>query len=109
VRQQGFKRTQKADILKSLFGQDKQDLERKRNNLWTPKGIFAEVVFFGIVVAQFLASIYLSRQFDALRTGACSTAALMLFMIWRYVRKANRRADILLEAELDKLAVQPAP
>jgi hypothetical protein len=66
-RQQGFKRAQKSDILKSLFAHDKQNLERKRNNLWTPKGIFAEVVFFAVVVVQFVASIYLSRQFDALR------------------------------------------
>jgi hypothetical protein len=107
-RQQGFKRAQKSDILHSLFAHDKQDLERKRGNLWTPKGILAEVVFFAVVVVQFVASIYLSRQFDALRAAACSTAALMLFIIWRYVRKANRRADILLAAELEKLAVQHA-
>ena len=40
---------------------------------------------------------------DRFRLGANITASLMLAIVWRYIRKFNRSARRLLQAEIDDL------
>ena len=68
-----------------------------------PEGI-GEDLFFAVVVVQFVVAILASPVVDWVRVGTNFSASLMLVMVWRYIRKANRTSAQLIQAEIDRLA-----
>ena len=78
-------------------------IKRKRAILYTFSGVLGEAVVFGALVGNILLQVYSGPKFDSLRFGANAIGSLMLFAVWRYISRANRRADALLEAQLEML------
>ena len=75
-----------------------------------PKGLKSQVEghcrrgpFFAVLVFQLAAGIVSHSDVDRFRLGANITASLMLAIVWRYIRKFNRSARRLLQAEIDDL------
>ncbi|HYR85848.1 MAG TPA: hypothetical protein VE422_17290 [Terriglobia bacterium] len=96
-------------VPKSIFqDHEREELMRKRSLLWMPRGILAEVLFLAVMVVQFAAGIVSHPDFDRFRLGTNIVASLMLAVVWRYVRKANRSAWRLIQAEIDRLDAKAA-
>ena len=62
-----------------------------------------EAVVFAALIGNLLAQVFLRPHFDSQQFGANVVATIMLFAVWRYIRRTNRRADALLEAQLQTL------
>ena len=87
------------DPLKRL----RHDIKRKRVVLYTFRGGLGEAVVFGSLIGNLLTQVFLRPHFDSQQFGANVVATIMLFAVWRYIRRTNRRADALLEAQLATL------
>lgn len=103
-RQQGLWRPRKNEPASILGNHEKEELIRKRDLLWVPAGIAAEVLFFSVIVAEFFVTVVFSSAVDWVLVGTTFTASLMLFVVWMHIRKANRESAVLLQAEIDHLA-----
>jgi hypothetical protein len=79
------------------------DIKRKRVILYTFRGGLGEAVIFGALGANLLVQAFLKPNFDSMRFGVNVAGAFMLVAVWRYIRRANRRADTLLEKRLKAL------
>jgi hypothetical protein len=82
---------------------ERDGLVRKLNWMWLPKSILSELLFFTVVAAQWIGGIVTHPAGDRLRVSANGAALFMLFVVWRLLRRANRTAGTLLQAEIDKL------
>ena len=69
------------------------------------EGIVAEALFFAVIVVQFVVAILASPVVDWVRVGTNFSASLMLVVVWRYIRKANRTAAHRIQAEIERLAI----
>jgi hypothetical protein len=104
LRQKEFARPRIDEGPKSLFeNRDKTDLLWKLSVLWIPSGIRAEVLFFVAVVLILVAGIVGEADVDWLRFDTSVFALLMMFAVWRYIRKVNRSAARLIQAEIAAL------
>ena len=103
-RQAGLSRPGATHVPGSVFQDHKREsLVYKLSLLWIPKGIVAEVLFFGVVVMEPVREIFGTPAVDWLRVETDAIALLLLFLVWRYLRKMNRSAGQLLQAQIDKL------
>jgi len=101
--QQGMSGPGRRKIPPIFYNREREELMRKLSMLWRSKGIAAEVLFFAVLVFQLAAGIVSHSDVDRFRLGANITASLMLAIVWRYIRKFNRSARRLLQAEIDDL------
>ena len=85
------------------FNPERDELVRKLSWMWLPKGILSELLFFAVVTSQWIGGLVTHRAEDRLSVAADGAALFMLFVVWRYLRRANREAGRLLQAEIDKL------
>ena len=85
------------------FNPERDELVRKLSWMWLPKGTVAELLFFAVVTSQWIGGLVTHRAEDRLSVAADGAALFMLFVVWRYLRRANREAGRLLQAEIDKL------
>jgi hypothetical protein len=104
----GFPKKDEIPVSVVLGNNERAELMRKLNLLWLPKGIVDEVLFFAVIALQFATSVLASPVVDRFRLGANFTASVMLLIVWGYIRRANRAAGRLVQAELDKLAAAEA-
>ncbi len=79
------------------------DIKRKRVILYTFRGGLGEAVAFGALAAHLLIQAYFRPNIDSMRFAANVVGVLMLVAVWRYIRRTNRRADALLEAQIEAL------
>jgi hypothetical protein len=86
-----------------LHNRERVELVRKLGWMWLPKGIVSELLFFAVVMSQLVAGFFSQPAADRLRVVANAIALFMLFIAWRYLRRANRKTGDLLEAEIDKI------
>src|SRR5262249_54862991 len=82
---------------------ERAELVRKLSWMWQPKGIVSELLFFALVTAQLVAGLFSEPAVDRQRVLANAIDLFMLFVVWRLLRRANRTAGRLLEAEIKKL------
>ena len=82
---------------------ERDELVRKLSWMWLPKGILSELLFFAVVTSQWIGGLLTHPAEDRLSIAADGAAMFMLFVVWRYLRRANREAGRLLQAEIDKL------
>jgi len=85
---------------------EEEEVQRLRGHLLPTRGTACEILFAALAVTQFLAVRQFMPNFDRLSVSANSAAALMLVMIWRYIRKTNVLADNLLAAEEKRLVAR---
>ena len=90
----------KKPVVRNL---ERDELVRKLSWMWLPKSILSELLFFAVVTAQWIGGFVTHAAQDRLRVGANGAALFMLFVVWRLLRRANRKAGDLLQAEIGKL------
>ena len=89
---------------KAVVGNPKRDeLVRKLSWMWLPKSILSELLFFAVVTAQWIGGVVTHPAAERLPVTANGAALFMLFVVWRLLRRANRKAGDLLQAEIGKL------
>jgi len=93
-----------AEMPKSLFSnREKAELVRKLSWMWMPKWIASEILFLSMIALYTVAVPLTNSAADRVRVIANAIALLMLFVVWRPLRRANRTAGRLLQAEIAKL------
>ena len=61
-----------------------------------------------MVAAQFVVDVLRPSAVDWIRLGTGFTSSLMLAIVWRYIRRVNRTAGGLIEAEVAGLVAPKA-